>query len=77
MRNPIAAKAHIIALSIYGHLGDPVESLYDAVNNSDFAGDHEKAELYALLEEGLHPKLPLRQAEFLIYEAMLKVMAPA
>lgn len=77
MRNPIAAKAHIIALSIYGHLGDPVDSLYDAINNSDFAGDHEKAELYALLAEGLHPKLPLRQAEHLILEAMHKVLTPA
>jgi hypothetical protein len=75
--NPLAAKANIIALAIYGHLGDPVDSLYDAINNSDFAGDDQKAELYALLAEGLHPKLPLRQAEHLIYEAMLKVLSPA
>lgn len=73
--NALAAKANTIA--IYGHLGDPVDSLYEAINNSDFAGDDQKAELYALLAEGLHPKLPLRQAEHLIYEAMLKVLSPA
>lgn len=71
----LASKATIVALAIYGHLSsDKADSLYEALDNSDFAADEMKAEVYALLEERLHSKLPLREAEAIILRTMKEVL---